>query len=397
MATGQITSRPRGSIEERRPGVWRLRAEIPADPVTGKRRRAVRTVKVKGKRQAQDKLADFLAELARDGPMPTASDLTVGEALERWYVGFRQMADTGAKSVNTATTDREFLDAYVLPHIGTIKLAKLTAFDLDRLYAKLLATGSRRGAPLKPATVRKAHGLIRRALAQCVRWRWITVNPALSATPPSVPQESIAPPEPEAARRILAEAERVDPEWATYLRLAATAGARRSEMCALRRNDVDLEAGTVSITRALALTPDSLVVERQRPKSGRGFRQVAVDAGTVAALAAQLERQERRAVAVRRPLADNCFVFSADPLGAVPWTPSVVTHRFVRLRDRLGLQVRLHDLRHYVATQLLASGGDVRTVAGRLGQDPAVTLRIYAAFVPAQDRVAADIMGRLLD
>jgi integrase len=74
-----------------------------------------------------------------------------------------------------------------------------------------------------------------------------------------------------------------------------------------------------------------------------------------------------------------------------------MTTRFMRLRTRLGLDVRLHDLHHHVATQLLASGVDVVTVAGRLGQDPSVTLRTYSHFVPARDRAAADVMAALLD
>jgi integrase len=90
-------------------------------------------------------------------------------------------------------------------------------------------------------------------------------------------------------------------------------------------------------------------------------------------------------------------VFAADVEGAVAVDPRVMTRRFNRLRDRLGLEVRLHDLRHHVATQLLAAGVDVVTVAGRLGQDPAVTLRTYSHFVPARDQAAADVMAGLLD
>ena len=60
--------------------------------------------------------------------------------------------------------------------------------------------------------------------------------------------------------------------------------------------------------------------------------------------------------------------------------------------------VRLHDLRHYVATRLLDAGIPVREVSERLGHASAMTtLTIYAASVPATDRAAADIMGHLLD
>lgn len=64
----------------------------------------------------------------------------------------------------------------------------------------------------------------------------------------------------------------------------------------------------------------------------------------------------------------------------------------------MGLDgVPLKDLRHLVATELLAAGVDVRTVAGRLGHaTPTLTMSTYAAFVPAADRAAADTIGRLV-
>ena len=58
--------------------------------------------------------------------------------------------------------------------------------------------------------------------------------------------------------------------------------------------------------------------------------------------------------------------------------------------------IRLHDLRHYVATRLLAAGVDVRTVAGRLRhRNPSTTLNVYSHFVPKADREAADALGRI--
>ena len=85
--------------------------------------------------------------------------------------------------------------------------------------------------------------------------------------------------------------------------------------------------------------------------------------------------------------------------GAMPWRPNRLTQAFARLRTPLGLdRVRLHDLRHFQATELIAAGVDVRTVAGRLGHaDPSTTLRIYAAFTRPADARAARVVGRLLD
>jgi integrase len=81
-------------------------------------------------------------------------------------------------------------------------------------------------------------------------------------------------------------------------------------------------------------------------------------------------------------------VFSYDPGGAVSWRPDSTTRAYARLCRRAGLPgVRLHDLRHYVATQLLGAGVDVRTVAGRLGhRNAATTLNVCSHFLPEADR-----------
>lgn len=65
------------------------------------------------------------------------------------------------------------------------------------------------------------------------------------------------------------------------------------------------------------------------------------------------------------------------------------------MATRLGINTHIHALRHYSATELLSAGIDLRTVAGRLGHGGggATTLRVYAAWVAASDRKAAEILG----
>jgi integrase len=80
-----------------------------------------------------------------------------------------------------------------------------------------------------------------------------------------------------------------------------------------------------------------------------------------------------------------------------PASPDGVTHRFQQLAARLGVRARLHDLRHFMVTQLVAGGVDWRTVSGRAGHaDGHMTLGTYAHFQQAQDRQAAEFMDRLL-
>jgi len=299
----------------------------------------------------------------------------------------------------------------MIPALGARSLRDVSTEDINGLYLHLLTMGkpvraveaNNRGSirpprPLAAATVQKTQVALALALDHAVTLGWLAVNPAAKAvrTHPDTEDRTITAPDPTAIHALLDEAQRVDPEWACYLRIAASVGNRRGETAALRWSAVNTEAGTVTLARVVSVGDDGPVV-RERAKTKRGVRQVALDRSTLDMFRGQHVRQRERAMACGARLVKDPFVFAADIEGSAPADRRVMTKRFNRLRDRLGLKVRLHDLRHHVATQLLAAGVDVVTVAGRLGQDPAVTLRTYSHFVPARDQAAAEIMAGLLD
>jgi Transcriptional regulators len=120
-------------------------------------------------------------------------------------------------------------------------------------------------------------------------------------------------------------------------------------------------------------------------------RHVTIDPGTVAALIEHRQRWEARAAALGLRLSATAFVFSNSPDGSTHLKPSSVTQRYGRMARRLGIDTHLHNLRHYSATELIAAGVDVRTVAGRLGHGGGgtTTLRVYAAWVAEADQRAA--------
>jgi integrase len=91
------------------------------------------------------------------------------------------------------------------------------------------------------------------------------------------------------------------------------------------------------------------------------------------------------------------WLFTPD---ADPPNPDRIGWWWRRSRELAGIDDhwRLHDLRHWSATQSIASGQDVRTVAHRLGHaDPAMTLRVYAHAVERADEALAQILGSTLD
>jgi integrase len=125
------------------------------------------------------------------------------------------------------------------------------------------------------------------------------------------------------------------------------------------------------------------------------LRTVAVDGSTADVLNEHRSRTLARLTEAGLDWAPAAFVFASTIAGSTPWFPDSASRRFRRLCEEAGVRgVRLHDLRHYVATRLLAAGVDVRTVAGRLGhRNAATTLNVYAHFLADADRDAAGHLG----
>jgi len=365
----------RGSIV-RRGDTWRIRFDGEPDPDTGKRRQV--SITFRGtKREAEAHLARLIAE-ANEG-VQHGHDATVDQLLTAWFARARLGPAT---RVDYASAMK-----HIPPPFRRLPVWKVRPHHLDQLYGTLERDG------LSATRIRRVHNILRTALGQAVKWQWIARNPATDASPPPVPAAKIQPPSPDDVRRLILAADH-DPQLGTYLRLSAHLGARRGEVCALRWSDINLDTGEVTIQRAWSDGGKGVGMVLKTTKTNQE-RTVALDRHATATLRAWRTECARVALELGGPLGP--FVFSND-LGHTAVRPDVMTHRFGALRDRLGLgHVRLHDLRHFVATQLLAADVDPRTVSGRLGHArTSTTLDIYAAFVPARDRDAADLLGRLL-
>ncbi len=143
---------------------------------------------------------------------------------------------------------------------------------------------------------------------------------------------------------------------------------------------------------------DNGIEVQDHTKNGTDYR-VALDTRTVDALRDHRSRVERLAQQCETSVEASSFVFSYEVDGANPWRPDGVTHRWMDLRDRLGMPgLRLHDVRHFMATTMLTGGVPVSVVSGRLGHARAATaLNVYSHFVEAGDHEAADLISDMLD
>jgi integrase len=311
------------------------------------------------------------------------TNATVGELLEQFML-------TATLAPTTRQNWEYVIARHLVPAIGDRILWRLTARDCDGLYAAMLAKG------VGPSRVSCTHVVLHRAVAQAVRWGWIPHNPVVAATRPVVPRVTITPPDAADVRRLLQLAEKADPVLACWLQVSTASGARRGEICGLRWSDIDLDARTIRIQRSVSATKTAGVFIKTT-KTGR-VRQVSITSTATHALRELRDRTETTAsLGPGAPIAQR-FVFTNDPTGQRPWRPELVSRRWERLRATAGLDhVRLHDLRHFVATELLTAGIDVRTVANRLGHArTSTTMDIYWAYVPARDRDAANHLEAVL-
>lgn len=367
----------RGSITKHADGVWRLAVNAGNDPVTGKRRRIVRLFHG-GRRAAELELARLVNEMGHGDA--AGHDATVGQLVARWH----------ALGRGSASYRRDIGHAigHIPPALAAMPIHKVRPHDLDALYGHL-------GRTLGPDRIRRVHTILRQSFAQAVKWQWITSNPANDASPPPAPKTTPRPPSPDAVRKLLAAA---DGELLTFITLSAALGQRRGTTVALKWSDIDLVRRQAVIRRAVADGGRGVGIVVKGTKTDTEHT-VSIDETTVALLIEHRRFVVERCEACGVDYPDDGYLFSTLPDGSVPWRPDHATRLFGHLRDRVGLgrSVQLRHLRHFVATELLAAGVDPRTVAGRLGHArTSTTLDIYAAFVPARDQVAADVMGSVL-
>ncbi|MEO0492048.1 MAG: site-specific integrase [Actinomycetota bacterium] len=356
------------TIRERRSGVWEVRGYTGRDR-EGNPTQVSRTVHGT-KRDAQRVAAELTVKPARN-----AGGRKVGQLLDEWL---EIKAPSWAPLTVRDQTSRSAL--IQRDPIASMSVASLGVSDIDRWVARLRKSGA------GEASIRNQHTVLRAALQQAVRWEWIATNPA-SAAPIGQPKRqqkgTLTNDEVRALIEVAAEVHEMAP---LAFRLAAETGARRGELAALRWEKF-VDDKVVVDGQIIVSTIDDERAPRLQPTKTGSRRVVTLSPSLV-------EMVGDKAVKYA-DVTDWLFTPDADPPN-----PDRIGWWWRRSRELAGIdgRWRLHDLRHWSATQSIASGQDVRTVAHRLGHaDPAMTLRVYAHAVERADEALAEILGNTLD
>lgn len=361
------------------------------DPGTGRKRR--RWVPAGTRRADAERLLADLIRRKYDGePVPTER-LSVAQYLtERWL-------PVQKSRLRTSTYDsyRRNIDLHVVPALGRGPLAKLTAEDLDLFYAALLTEGRKQAGGmsrgLAPKTVRNIHLMLSKALADAARKGLLARNVATLADAPSSQASCKGDIKAWDVQQLTAfldamRSHRLHPAF----HLAAHTGMRRGEVLGLRWQDLDLDAGRLSVRQALDEV--AYVVHMSDVKTDTGRRTIDIDPGTVDVLKAwRIERAGERGGV--EPRSDELAFSKPDGSWIHPQSFSQVLDRKVAKLD--VPTISLHDLRHTHATLLLKAGVPVKVVSERLGHaNVAFTMNVYQHVLPGMQAQAAETFAALL-
>ena len=362
----------RGSIIKRSKGSWTITINLGRDPATAKRKQ--QWVTIRGtKKQAETRLAELLNQMDTGGFIKPTKE-TFGSFLQRYL-------DDYISTQIRATT----LEAYqqrgkhLIDGLGHIPVSELREEHIHKYYREKSKT-------LSPGTLIKHHNLLRSALTQGVIWRTLTRNVAEAVKPPKVSRKEMRALTGPEVHRMLEACE--DTAWHSIFHTLTWTGLRRSELLGLRWKDVDLILASLRVVQSVQrLNTGEFIV--QEPKTASGRRTIALSPASCLVLREHREKQEADATLLGRQLAEDDLVFS-HPDGS-PRDPSTLTLAFRRLTRRVGLDgVRLHDLRHTMASLYLEQGVNPKTVAERLGHaSVTITLDLYSHCLPGVQEAAA--------
>ena len=231
------------------------------------------------RKEAEVALVDLAAQV-QGGRFVPAGRRTFGDYLTGWLDG---LAVAGRRETTIASY-RRLVKTHISPALGDILLVDLTAVDLDQLYSIMTAAG------LKARTVRFAHSVCHKALADAERKGVVPVNVASKASPPK--SSACRAPEagtwtPEQLRTFLDQT--AEHHHGALIRLAGMTGLRRGELCGLRWEDVDLDGLRLSVRQTITTVDHRPVLGDV--KTGPSRRVVDLDEVTVAVLRRHRTRQ----------------------------------------------------------------------------------------------------------
>jgi len=372
----------RGHITKRGKDSYTIVLDLGRDPETGKRKQ--QWVSVKGtKKDAEKRLSELLSQLD-NGIYVQPKKTTLADFLEMWLNEYAKnnLSPRGFERYSG------IIRKHLIPDLGKVTLTLLKPEHLQKHYAAKLNDG------LSSRTVRYHHALIHVALQTAVKWGLVSRNVADAVDPPRFRRIEMQTWDEEEVNQFL-EGAKESPYYSLFYTALFT-GMRRSEILALRWQDVDCIYCQIYVNRSLHQLKNGSFIFTQ-PKSAKSSRTIALTPSTILMLREYQEKQKLEREMLGTSLADGDLVFSN--LEGKPLRPNTITRAWTTLAAKCGLKViRLHDARHTHASLMLKQGIHPKVVQERLGHSSIqMTIDTYSHVAPGIQEAAAKRFDEILN
>lgn len=362
-----------GTIHRRKDGRWA--AALSLGYQGGKRRR--RSFYGKTRAEVARKLQEAQRTIGDGGILP-GEQQTVETLLETW------LKDSAAQKVRPRTLQRyqEIARLHITPALGSIKLNKLGPAHVEAMLNEALAEGA------SARSLAQWRAVLRRALNVAMRWGWVNRNAAALAEPPRTGDYTVRALTSSDAQDLLSavKGDRLEALFQVGLAL----GLRQGETLGLTWEDIDLDAGTLSVRRTLQRVRREWVFSE--PKTAKSRRTVPLPEPVARALREHRNRQLEERLRVGPGWEGGKWgdLVFPDELGR-PLSGFHVLRRFRSLLKLAGLpRMRYHDLRHGAASLMAAQGVPARIAMELLGHSQiATTMNVYTHVTPQDQREAS--------
>jgi integrase len=283
----------------------------------------------------------------------------MNQALDRYVAEYLPRLREGSQRQYLA-----LIRQWLRPELGTRKVADIRHSDVEKLHRKITV-----GAPVR---ANRAMTLLSRVFALSIKWEMRIDNPVtgLERNPEEARQRYLS--SGEFTRLAAALAAFPDQAVSNAIRLLLLCGCRKGELFAATWDQFDLNEG-------IWQKPASATKQRRR-------HTVPLSAPALQILAGIKEAQQEAAAG-----APSRFLF--------PWTTRSghLTETWRQWAEICKVaqvsQLRIHDLRHSFASELVSAGFSLPLIGALLGHSQISTTQRYSHLYPDAQRVAVERVG----
>jgi integrase len=347
---------------------WGFTINLPNDPMTGKRRQLSRRG-FETKKEAERKAADLL-EKATQGINVQAGNIKIKDYAKKYLKGkLGRIADT------TFAQYKGKIDKYIIPFLGEITLEKLNTRHAEDFLDFL-----NEETDLGNASINKTLEIARTMIKKAVAERIIFFNPftLIQNLKESVRIKTWTFEESEKLLKYINS--HPTTMYSNFICIALNTGMRKGEVLGLRKRDIDFKSKQIHVNQSIYEKKGGAYIGK--PKTANSKRTILFDENIEKYLKDQISKQNALKLLYGKSYHDNDLIISYED--GKPMRPTNINKFFNRIIKAAGVpKIRIHDMRHTHATQLLELGVNPKIVSERLGHASVkITLDLYSHVKP---------------